>query len=42
MKNVRQRRNNFVIFNDQFYNVGKRRNNVMKMTICKKKGTNFK
>ena len=36
MNNVRQRRNNVVIFNVEFHNVGKRRNNVVKMTISKK------
>ena len=36
MKNVRQRRNNVVIFKVQFYNVGKRWNNVVKMTTSKK------
>ena len=40
VNNVKQRRNNVVIFNVQFYNVGKRRNNVVKMTISKKKKTN--
>ena len=34
--NVRQRRSNVVIFNVEFYNVGKRRNNVVKMTSSKK------
>ena len=36
MNNVRQRRNNVVIFNVEFYNVGKRQNNVVKMTTSKK------
>ena len=36
---VRQRRNNVVIFNVEFYNVGKRRNNVLKMTISKQNKT---
>ena len=35
MNNVRQRRN-VVIFNVQFYNFDKRRNNVVKMSISKK------
>ena len=35
MNNVRQRRNKVVIFNVKFYNVGKRRNNVVKMTASK-------
>ena len=35
MSNVRQHRNN-VIFNVEFYNVGKRRNNAVKMTASKK------
>ena len=36
MNNVRQRRNNVVIFNVKFYNVGEGRNNVVKMTASKK------
>ena len=36
MSNVRQRRNNVVIFNVEFYNVCKRRNNAVKMTTSKK------
>ena len=36
MNNVRQQRNNVFFFNVQFYNAGKRRNNVVKMTISKK------
>ena len=35
MSNVRQHQNN-VIFNVEFYNVGKRRNNTVKMTASKK------
>ena len=35
--NIRQRRNNVVIFNVDFHNVGQRRNNVANMTISKKK-----
>ena len=35
MNNVRQRRNNVVIFDVEFHNVGKRRNNVVKMTSSK-------
>ena len=34
--NVRQRRNNVVIFNVEFHNIDQRRNNVVNMTICKK------
>ena len=41
MSNVRQRRNNVVIFNVEFYNVGKRRNNVVKMTASKKNKKKF-
>ena len=37
MNNVRQRQKNVFIFNVEFHNVGKRRNNVVKMTISKKK-----
>ena len=33
---VRQRRNIVFIFNVEFHNVGKRRNNVVKITISKK------
>ena len=36
MNNVRQRRENVTIFNVVFYNVVKRRNNVVKMTTSKK------
>ena len=36
MNNIRQRGNNVVIFNVKFYNVVKRRNNVVKMTSSKK------
>ena len=36
MNNVKQRRNNVVILNVDFYNVGKRWNNVVKMTASKK------
>ena len=36
MNNVSQRKNNFVIFSVEFHNVGKRQNNVVKMTISKK------
>ena len=36
MNNVRQHLNNVVIFNVEFHNVGKRRNNVVKMTNSKK------
>ena len=42
MNNVRQRRNNVVIFNVEFYNVGKRQNNVVKMTTSKKNNNNKK
>ena len=35
MSKVRQRRNNVTIFDVEFY-VGKRRNNVVKMTASKK------
>ena len=34
--NVEQRWNNVVIFNVEFQKVGKRRNNVVKMTISRK------
>ena len=37
MNNFRQRRNNVAIFKVEFYNVGKRQNNVVKMTTSKKK-----
>ena len=36
MTKVRQHLNNVVIFNVEFHNVGKRRNNVVKMTDSKK------
>ena len=36
MNNVRQRRNNVVIFHVEFHNIGQRRNNVVKTTISKK------
>ena len=36
MSKVRQRRNNVTIFDVEFYNVGKRRNNVVKMIASKK------
>ena len=36
VNNVRQRRENVFIFNVEFYNVGKRRNKVVKMTTSKK------
>ena len=36
LNNVRQRRNNIVIFNVNFHNVGQRQNNVANMTIWKK------
>ena len=39
MNNARQRRNNVVIFNIESYNVGKRRNNIVKMTASKKTKT---
>ena len=41
MNNVRQRRNNVVTFNVEFYNVGKRRNNFAKMTAFKKNKKNI-
>ena len=36
MNNVRQRRNNVVIFHVEFHNIGQRWNNVVKTTISKK------
>ena len=36
MNNFRQCQNNVVVFNVEFYKVGKRRNNVVKMTASKK------
>ena len=41
MINLRQRRNNVVMFNVEFYNVGKRLNNVVKMTASKKNNNNI-
>ena len=36
MNNVRQRRNNFVIFNVEFHNFEQRRKNIANMIIYKK------
>ena len=36
VNNFRQRQNNVVLFNFEFYNVGERGNNVLKMAISKK------
>ena len=35
MNKIGQRRNNVVIFSVEFYNVGKRQNNFVKMTTSK-------
>ena len=42
VSNVRQRRKITVIFNNEFHSVGQRRNNVVKMTISKKKKNHLK
>ena len=34
--NIRQRRNNVVLLNVEFHNVGQRRKNVVEMTVFKK------